>query len=76
MVSVWENCWQTVTRGFVFITFSLKKSSTPRKKYGLLTNYDDTVEMTQLESDEDDNTVYEAKSLRRCVCVCARALYG
>ncbi|KAF5909970.1 putative membrane protein C19orf24, partial [Clarias magur] len=42
----------------------LKKSSTPRKKYGLLANYDDTVEMAQLESDEDDNTVYEAKSLR------------
>lgn len=50
-----------------YYAFSLKKSSTPRKKYGLLANYDDTVEMAQLESDEDDNTVYEAKSLRRCV---------
>lgn len=50
--------------------FRLKKLNTPRKKYGLLANYDDTVEMAQLESDEDDNTVYEAKSLRRCVYVC------
>ncbi|KAK3533505.1 hypothetical protein QTP70_023347 [Hemibagrus guttatus] len=50
---------------FLVRAVRLKKSSTPRKKYGLLANYDDTVEMAQLESDEDDNTVYEAKSLRR-----------
>ncbi|KAK2869024.1 hypothetical protein Q7C36_000895 [Tachysurus vachellii] len=50
---------------FLVRAVRLKKSSTTRKKYGLLANYDDTVEMAQLESDEDDNTVYEAKSLRR-----------
>lgn len=44
---------------------SLKKKGVQRKKYGLLSNYDDTMEMAHLESDEDDNTVYEAKSLRR-----------
>ncbi|KAI5101880.1 hypothetical protein C0J45_9083 [Silurus meridionalis] len=49
---------------FLVRAVRLKKSSTPRKKYGLLANYDDTVEMEQLESDDDDNTVYEAKSLR------------
>lgn len=45
--------------------FSLKKTGVQRKKYGLLSNYDDTMEMAHLESDEDDTTVYEAKSLRR-----------
>ncbi|MCJ8737881.1 hypothetical protein PDJAM_G00029160 [Pangasius djambal] len=59
---------------FLVRAVRLKKSSTPRKKYGLLANYDDTMEMAQLESDEDDNTVYEAKSLRSlfadfCSCV-------
>lgn len=44
---------------------SLKKTGVQRKKYGLLSNYDDTVEMGHLESDEDDTTVYEARSLRR-----------
>lgn len=36
----------------------------PKKKYGLLSNYDDSVEMEAVESDEDD-TLYEARSLRR-----------
>lgn len=49
----------------IFVFSSLRKPATQRKKYGLLSNYDDTVEMAQLESDEDDTTVYEAKSLRR-----------
>ncbi|XP_029286361.1 protein FAM174C [Cottoperca gobio] len=35
-----------------------------KKKYGLLSNYDDSVEMEAVESDEDD-TLYEARSLRR-----------
>ncbi|KAK2835099.1 hypothetical protein Q5P01_015583 [Channa striata] len=35
-----------------------------RKKYGLLSNYDDSVEMEAVDSDEDD-TLYEARSLRR-----------
>uniref|UniRef100_A0A4W5NZV0 Family with sequence similarity 174 member C n=1 Tax=Hucho hucho TaxID=62062 RepID=A0A4W5NZV0_9TELE len=41
------------------------KKTTSRKKYGLLSNYDDSVEMAALESDEEDDTVYEARSLRR-----------
>lgn len=40
------------------------KRPAPRKKYGLLSNYDDSVEMEAVESDEDD-TLYEARSLRR-----------
>ncbi|KAL6469257.1 hypothetical protein MHYP_G00227810 [Metynnis hypsauchen] len=50
---------------FLVRAVRLKKTTTQRKKYGLLSNYDDTVAMAQLESDEDDTTVYEAKSLRR-----------
>lgn len=50
---------------FLVRAVRLKKTTTQRKKYGLLSNYDDTVEMAQLESDEEDMTVYEAKSLRR-----------
>lgn len=40
------------------------KRPTYKKKYGLLSNYDDSVEMDAVESDEDD-TLYEARSLRR-----------
>ncbi|XP_026179596.1 protein FAM174C [Mastacembelus armatus] len=40
------------------------KKPVQRKKYGLLSNYDDSVEMEAVESDEDD-TLYEARSLRR-----------
>ncbi|KAI3369186.1 hypothetical protein L3Q82_026136, partial [Scortum barcoo] len=40
------------------------KRPVQRKKYGLLSNYDDSVEMDAVESDEDD-TLYEARSLRR-----------
>ncbi|KAF7649845.1 hypothetical protein LDENG_00135040 [Lucifuga dentata] len=40
------------------------KKPVHRKKYGLLSNYDDGVEMEAVESDED-NTLYEARSLRR-----------
>lgn len=42
----------------------LKRPSQKKKKYGLLSNYDDSVEMDGVESDEDD-TLYEARSLRR-----------
>lgn len=35
-----------------------------KKKYGLLSSYEDGVEMEAVESDEDD-TLYEARSLRR-----------
>lgn len=59
----------------MFSYSSLKKMGVQRKKYGLLSNYDDTMEMAHLESDEDDTTVYEAKSLRRfyildCSTIC------
>lgn len=40
------------------------KKPIQKKKYGLLSNYDDNVEMAALESDEDE-TVYEARSLTR-----------
>lgn len=40
------------------------KKPTQKKKYGLLSNYDDSVELEGLESDEDE-TLYEARSLRR-----------
>uniref|UniRef100_A0A8C2AWF3 Si:ch211-262i1.6 n=1 Tax=Cyprinus carpio TaxID=7962 RepID=A0A8C2AWF3_CYPCA len=50
---------------FLVRAVRLKKTGVQRKKYGLLSNYDDTMEMSHLESDEDDTTVYEAKSLRR-----------
>ncbi|KAK7119686.1 hypothetical protein R3I94_021496 [Phoxinus phoxinus] len=50
---------------FLVRAVRLKRKGVQRKKYGLLPNHDDTMEMAHLESDEDDNTVYEAKSLRR-----------
>lgn len=40
------------------------KRPVPRRKYGLLSNYDESVEMVEGESEEDD-TLYEARSLRR-----------
>ncbi|CAN9500852.1 unnamed protein product [Ophioblennius macclurei] len=40
------------------------KKPVHKKKYGLLANYDDSVEMDAMESEEDD-TLYEARSLRR-----------
>ncbi|KAF1385198.1 hypothetical protein PFLUV_G00105240 [Perca fluviatilis] len=40
------------------------KRPAPKKKYGLLANSEDSVEMEGGESDEDD-TLYEARSLRR-----------
>ncbi|XP_066551418.1 protein FAM174C [Amia ocellicauda] len=49
---------------FIARAVRLKKTS-QRKKYGLLSNYDENVEMAPLESDEEDTTVYEAKTLRR-----------
>lgn len=40
------------------------KRPVPRRKYGLLSNSEDAVELVEGESDEDD-TLYEARSLRR-----------
>ncbi|XP_061593269.1 protein FAM174C [Cololabis saira] len=48
---------------FLIRAVRLKKPAS-RKKYGLLHNYDDSVEMEAVESEEDD-TLYEARSLRR-----------
>ncbi|XP_042337898.1 protein FAM174C [Plectropomus leopardus] len=48
---------------FLIRAVRLKKPAY-NKKYGLLANYDDSVEMDAVESDEDD-TLYEARSLRR-----------
>ncbi|KAM8745481.1 protein FAM174C [Acanthopagrus schlegelii] len=49
---------------FLIRAVRLKRPSQKKKKYGLLSNYDDSVEMDGVESDEDD-TLYEARSLRR-----------
>ncbi|XP_072924456.1 protein FAM174C-like isoform X1 [Hemitrygon akajei] len=43
----------------------LKKSQ--RKKYGLLSSFDDHVEMAPMDTDDDDTTLFEAKSMRRSV---------
>lgn len=51
---------------FLVRAVRVKKATAPRKKYGLLKNYDDSVEMAHIESDEeDDTTLYEARALRR-----------
>ncbi|XP_029906173.1 protein FAM174C [Myripristis murdjan] len=47
---------------FLVRAVRLKKPS--HRKYGLLSNYEDSVELEALESDEDE-TLYEARSLRR-----------
>ncbi|XP_053321031.1 protein FAM174C [Spea bombifrons] len=47
---------------FVIRTVRLKKKPL-RKKYGLLSDYDENMEMGSLDSDEEK--IYEAKSLRR-----------
>lgn len=41
--------------------FRLKKPQ--RKKYGLLSSYDENIELASLDSDED--TVFESRNLRR-----------
>ncbi|XP_066490938.1 protein FAM174C [Tiliqua scincoides] len=41
----------------------LRKRKPPRKKYGLLSNSEDNVEMASLESDED--TLFESRNMRR-----------
>ncbi|XP_010778772.1 protein FAM174C [Notothenia coriiceps] len=48
---------------FVIRAVRLKRPA-HKKKYGLLSNYDESVEMEAVESEEDD-TLYEARSLRR-----------
>ncbi|MGH0132588.1 UNVERIFIED_CONTAM: hypothetical protein FKN15_050127 [Acipenser sinensis] len=56
----------TATGVLYFVIRAVRLKKAPKKKYGLLSSYDDTVEMKHLEeSDDDDDTVYEARSLRR-----------
>lgn len=42
----------------------LKRPAHRKKRYGLLSNQDE-VEMEAVDSDQDDDTLYEARSLRR-----------
>ncbi|XP_067824521.1 protein FAM174C-like isoform X2 [Heptranchias perlo] len=48
-----------------FIIRSVRLKKTQRKKYGLLSSYDDHVEMAPMDTDDDDTTLFEAKSIRR-----------
>lgn len=50
---------------FLLRAVRLKKKTHQKKKYGLLANQEDSMEMAPFESDEEDTTVYEAKALRR-----------
>ncbi|XP_075707171.1 protein FAM174C [Rhinoderma darwinii] len=47
---------------FVIRTCSLKKKP-QRKKYGLLSDYDETMEMGSMDSDEEK--IFESRSIRR-----------
>ncbi|KAJ8374775.1 hypothetical protein SKAU_G00053550 [Synaphobranchus kaupii] len=56
----------TIIGVFYFLVRAVRlKKTTQRKKYGLLSNQEDNMEMAPFESDEEDMTVYEAKALRR-----------
>ncbi|XP_033858154.3 protein FAM174C [Acipenser ruthenus] len=55
----------TATGVLYFVIRAVRLKKAPKKKYGLLSSYDDTVEMKHLEESDDDDTVYEARSLRR-----------
>lgn len=57
--------WRRVNSKCLFCDDVVRlKKPTHRKKYGLLSNEDDAVEMDAVDSDEDD-TLYESRSLRR-----------
>ncbi|MGH0133584.1 UNVERIFIED_CONTAM: hypothetical protein FKN15_030896 [Acipenser sinensis] len=63
----------TATGVLYFVIRAVRLKKAPKKKYGLLSSYDDTVEMKHLEeSDDDDDTVYEARSLRRVISDAAK----
>uniref|UniRef100_A0A8C5CIW8 Uncharacterized protein n=2 Tax=Gadus morhua TaxID=8049 RepID=A0A8C5CIW8_GADMO len=51
---------------FYLLVRAVRTKRPLQKKYGLLQNAEDGVELDALESDEDD-TLYEARSLRRSV---------
>ncbi|XP_041085934.1 protein FAM174C-like isoform X2 [Polyodon spathula] len=55
----------TATAVLYFVIRAVRLKKAPKKKYGLLSSYDDTVEMKHLEESDDDDTVYEARRLRR-----------
>ncbi|XP_074834576.1 protein FAM174C [Carettochelys insculpta] len=46
-----------------FLARALRLKKPQRKKYGLLSNYDENMELGSLDSDED--TVFETRNLRR-----------
>ncbi|XP_075758791.1 protein FAM174C [Pelodiscus sinensis] len=46
-----------------FLLRALRLKKPQRKKYGLLSNYDENMELGSLDSDED--TVFETRNLRR-----------
>ncbi|KAM9174580.1 protein FAM174C [Mergus octosetaceus] len=46
-----------------FLLRAVRLKKPQRKKYGLLSNYDENIEMASLDSDED--TVFETRNLRR-----------
>ncbi|KAM9112118.1 protein FAM174C [Pangshura tecta] len=46
-----------------FLVRALRLKKPQRKKYGLLSNYDENMELGSLDSDED--TVFETRNLRR-----------
>ncbi|AWP10508.1 DUF1180 domain containing protein [Scophthalmus maximus] len=49
---------------FLIRAVRLKKPAQRKKKYGLLLDRRDSVEMDEVESDEDD-TLFESRGLRR-----------
>lgn len=55
----------TIIGVFYFLIRAVRLKKTTQRKYGLLSNQEDNMEMAHLESDEEDMTVYEAKALRR-----------
>ncbi|XP_051893788.1 protein FAM174C isoform X2 [Pristis pectinata] len=54
--------------GLVYLLVrGLRLKKTQRKKYGLLSSFDDHVEMAPMDTDDDDTTLFEAKIMRRSV---------
>ncbi|XP_068775775.1 protein FAM174C [Struthio camelus] len=49
--------------GLYFLLRALRLKKPQRKKYGLLSNYDENIEMASFDSDED--TVFETRNLKR-----------
>uniref|UniRef100_A0A8C6YRI7 Uncharacterized protein n=1 Tax=Nothoprocta perdicaria TaxID=30464 RepID=A0A8C6YRI7_NOTPE len=60
-ISVYPSSRSERPRNELKTNFRLKKPQ--RKKYGLLSNYDENIEMASFDSDED--TVFETRNLKR-----------